>query len=389
MQEAPWKRRVSVLGSTGSVGTQALDVIDRLSLPVAALAALRSVAQLEAQARRFRPALAVLFDEAAARDLKIRLADTDIRVSGGEAGLLEAAAEGDTVLTALTGIAGLAPTLAAIDAGRDIALANKETLVCAGELVMARARAKGVGILPVDSEHSAVFQCLQGQVKAPRRILLTASGGPFYGKTRAETDNFGPAEALSHPTWRMGPKITVDCATLMNKGLEYIEAMRLYGVSPGQIEVLIHRESVVHSLVGLDDRSVLAQLGVPDMRLPIQYALTYPARLDCPVEPLDLCKIGCLRFAPPDYVNFPCLALAMEAARTGGGACAVLNGANEAAVELFLQGRIRFGHIAPAVEDALSRLGNPDTDDLAAIYAADTAARAAVARFAANLQQRM
>lgn len=377
-------RPVAVLGSTGSVGTQSLDVIRRLGIPVRALAARSSVAAVEAQAREFLPRLAVMYDEAAARDLRVRLADTGIRVLGGMEGLCEAACSADIALTALSGMVGLKPTLAAIDAGCDIALANKETLVCAGKLVMQRAAERGVKILPVDSEHSAIFQCLES--RGPfRRILLTASGGSFFGMTREQTYSMGPKDALRHPTWNMGAKITVDSGTLMNKGLEFIEAMRLYNALPGQIEVIVHWESIVHSLVEFPDGAVIGQLGVPDMRLPIQYALTWPERTESPVAPLDLAALGTLHFTRPDTDAFPCLRLAMEAAAAGGTACPVLNGADEAAVGLFLQEKLTFGQIADAVAFALDAVPVAPVNCVDDVFTADALAREAVARYLATL----
>ena len=376
------KRSISLLGSTGSIGRQTLEVAAALDLPVRALTAHRSVELLEEQARRFQPELAVCVDEAAAADLKVRLSDTSVRVLSGEVGLLEAAtvASADTVVTAVVGIAGLRPTLAAIRAGKRIALANKETMVCAGELVMAEARRWGAEIVPVDSEHSAIFQCLQGckdrgEVK---RLILTASGGPFFGRSREELEGVTLEQALKHPNWAMGAKITVDSATLMNKGLEFIEAMRLYELPPEKISIVVHRESIVHSLVEYCDNAVLAQLGAADMRLPIQYALTWPERAPGPAEPLDLLTCPSLTFQAPDPEAFPCLALALEAARTGGTATAILNGANEAAVGLFLDRRIGFMDIARQVERAMERVPAVQSPGLEEIFRADQAARGAV-----------
>ena len=373
---------ISILGSTGSIGRQTLDVAEQLGLTVAALTANASVDRMEEQARRFRPRLAVLTDEAAARELKIRLADTNVRVSSGMEGLIEAATlpEADTVVTAVVGMIGLRPTLAAIRAKKRIALANKETLVCAGELVMAEAERCGAEIVPVDSEHSAIFQCLQGSRDRGeiRRILLTCSGGPFYGKGFEELESMTRQDALRHPNWRMGPKITVDCATLMNKGLEVIEAMRLYRLPLEQVSVVIHRQSIVHSMVEFRDGAVLAQLGTPDMRLPIRYALTWPARGENPAEPLDLLSCPPLTFAPPDLEAFPCLRLAMEAVTAGGTACAVLNGANEAAVGLFLQDRIGFNDISRLVADAREAVPVWQNPGLEEILEADRLARQAV-----------
>ena len=376
------RRRISLLGSTGSIGRQTLDVAAACGFSVAALTAHRSGALLEEQARRFQPELAVCVDPAAAADLKVRLADTQVRVVSGPEGLLEAAAlpSADTVVTAVVGVAGLEPTLAAIRAGKRIALANKETLVCAGELVMDQAEAHGAEIVPVDSEHSAIFQCLQGcrDRGEVRRLILTASGGPFFGWSREALAGVTPAQALKHPNWSMGAKITVDSATLMNKGLEYIEAMRLYRMPPEKISIVVHRESIVHSLVEYCDNAVLAQLGAPDMRLPIQYALTWPERTPGPAQPLDLLNCPSLTFQAPDLDAFPCLGLALEAARTGGTATAVLNGANEAAVGLFLAGKLSFPGIAQRVALALERLPAVQKPGLTEVLEADQAARALV-----------
>ena len=376
------RRRISLLGSTGSIGRQTLDVAAACGFSVAALTAHRSGALLEEQARRFQPELAVCVDPAAAADLKVRLADTPVRVASGPEGLLEAAAlpSADTVVTAVVGVAGLEPTLAAIRAGKRIALANKETLVCAGELVMDQAEAHGAEIVPVDSEHSAIFQCLQGcrDRGEVRRLILTASGGPFFGWSREALAGVTTAQALKHPNWSMGAKITVDSATLMNKGLEYIEAMRLYRMPPEKISIVVHRESIVHSLVEYCDNAVLAQLGAPDMRLPIQYALTWPERTPGPAQPLDLLNCPSLTFQAPDYDAFPCLGLALEAARTGGTATAVLNGANEAAVALFLEEKLSFPGIAERVGLALERLPVVQKPSLEEILEADRAARALV-----------
>ena len=347
---------IAILGSTGSIGRQTLDVVRELGLTVAALTANGSVERMEAQVREFRPALAVLTSEAAAAELRVRLADTQTKVLGGEEGLLAAATlpQADTVLTAVVGMVGLKPTLAAIREGKRIALANKETLVCAGELVMDAADHYGAEIVPVDSEHSAIFQCLQGcrGREEVKRILLTCSGGPFYGKKTKELQGMTRDNALQHPNWKMGEKITVDCATLMNKGLEVSEAMRLYRLPLEQVSVVIHRQSIVHSLVEYRDGAVLAQLGTPDMRLPIRYAMTYPNRGVNPAEPLDLLACPPLTFAAPDREAFPCLRLAEEAATEGGTACAILNGANEEAVGLFLADRIGFHDIPRLVAKA-------------------------------------
>ena len=379
-------KRISILGSTGSIGRQTLDVAEKLQIPVAALAASRNVELLEAQCRKFRPELAVLFDEAAAEELKRRLSDMNIKVAGGMEGLLAAALldSADTVVTAVSGMIGLRPTLAAIERGKRIALANKETLVCAGELVMREAQRRGAEIIPVDSEHSAIFQCLMGcrDRSEVRRLILTCSGGPFYGKTAAELQKVTRADALRHPNWKMGPKITVDCATLMNKGLEVIEAMRLYGLPLEQVTAVIHRQSIIHSLVEFRDGAVMAQLGTPDMRIPIGLALTYPKREENPAPPLDLLSCPPLTFAAPDEEAFRCFHLARQAAKQGGTACAVLNGANEAAVGLFLQEKLGFPEIADAVEAALDAVPQCANMTLEAALDADRQARDIVfARF--------
>ena len=375
-------KTISILGATGSIGRQTLDVAEQLGLRVAALTANSNAERLEAQARKFRPRLAVLTDETAARDLAVRLADTDIRVLGGPEALLEAAAcpEADTVVTAVVGMVGLKPTLAAIREKKRIALANKETLVCAGQLVMDAADTYGAEIVPVDSEHSAIFQCLQGCAdrREIKRLILTCSGGPFYGMTAEEVGKMTRADALRHPNWTMGPKITVDCATLMNKGLEVIEAMRLYRLPLEQVSVVIHRQSIVHSLVEYRDGAILAQLGTPDMRLPIRYAMTHPERAESPAEPLDLLACPPLTFAQPDRDVFPCLRLAEEAAEEGGTACAILNGANEEAVGLFLAEKIGFSDIPRLVEAARAAVAVQQDPSLEDILAADQAARQAV-----------
>ena len=373
---------ISILGSTGSIGRQTLDVAEQRGLRVAAITANGSVDRIEAQARQFRPRLAVLYDEAAAKDLAIRLADTETKVLSGMEGLMEAATlpEADTVVTAVVGMIGLRPTLAAIGEKKRIALANKETLVCAGGLVMDAADRCGAEIVPVDSEHSAIFQCLQGCAdrREIRRLILTCSGGPFYGMTYEEAARMTRADALRHPNWKMGPKITVDCATLMNKGLEVIEAMRLYSLPLAQVKPVIHRQSIVHSLVEFRDGAVLAQLGTPDMRLPIRYAMTFPERGVNPAEPLDLLTCPPLTFAAPDREAFPCLRLAEEAATEGGTACAILNGANEAAVGLFLADHIGFQDIHRLVEKARAEVPVVRDPGLEDILEADRLARLAV-----------
>lgn len=376
------KRILSILGSSGSIGQQTLKVAECCGQEVAAIAVNRSVELAEAQARKFRPRLAVAADENAAADLRVRLADTAVTVLSGQEGLLEAASmpEADTVVTAVVGVAGLRPTLAAIDCGKRIALANKETLVCAGELVMARAKETGAEIVPVDSEHSAIFQCLQGcrNREEVRRLIVTASGGPFYGESREVLSLVTKAQALKHPNWAMGPKITIDSATLMNKGLEFIEAMRLYAMPPEKIQIVVHRESIVHSLVEFEDGAILAQLGSADMCLPIQYALTWPERAPGPAKSLDLLSCPPLTFQQPDPETFRCLGLALECAKKGGTSTAILNGANEAAVALFLEDKTGFLDIPRLVEAALERVPVTDTPGLDDILDADRAAREAV-----------
>ncbi len=376
------KRTLSVLGSSGSIGRQTLKVAEACGHDVAAITVNRSVELAEDQVRRFRPRLAVAADEEAAAALRIRLADTGVKVLSGREGLLEAAAlpEADTVVAAIVGVAGLLPTLTAIDCGKRVALANKETLVCAGELVMARAGERGAEIVPVDSEHSAIFQCLQGcQSRGEvRRLIITASGGPFYGKSCKELSLVKKEQALRHPNWSMGAKITIDSATLMNKGLEFIEAMRLYSMPPERIQIVVHRESIVHSLVEFADGAILAQLGSADMCLPIQYALTWPERTPGPAKPLDLLSCPPLTFQAPDTETFRCLRLALECADRGGTSTAVLNGANEAAVALFLEDKISFLDIARLVEAALDRVPVKDNPGLNDIFEADRAAREAV-----------
>ena len=371
---------VSVLGSTGSIGRQSLDIISRMpEVKVAALTAGTSVERMADQCRQFRPRLAVMATEDAAAQLTALIADLDTKVLWGEEGLIAAATipEVDCVITAVVGMLGLKPTLAAIRAGKRIGLANKETLVCAGELVMAEAKKYGAEIIPVDSEHSAIFQCLMGSgdKREVERILLTCSGGPFFGMTRKQLKSVTKADALKHPNWKMGAKITIDCATLMNKGLEVIEAMRLYDLPLEQVDVLIHRQSIVHSLVEYVDGAVMAQLGAPDMRLPIQLALTYPERQICPVDKLDLTKCGALSFCEPDMEAFPCLALARKCAKLGGTACPVMNGANEEAVALFLADKIGFYDIYELVAGAVEHVPFIQDPTLEEILAADRMAR--------------
>jgi len=371
---------LSILGSTGSIGRQTLEVCAALEIPVAALTARSNGKLLEEQCRKFRPKLAVLTEEKAAGELKVALADTDIQVAGGQEALEEAATlpQADSVLTAVVGMVGLAPTLCAARAGKRLCIANKETLVCAGELVMDTAQAHGAQVVPVDSEHSALFQCLQGAKREEvKRLILTASGGPFFGKKREELETVTVADAMRHPNWSMGAKVTVDSATLMNKGLEFIEAMRLYRMPPEKISIVVHRESIIHSLVEYCDNAVLAQLGAADMRLPIQYALTWPDRVPGPAAALDLLSCPLLTFAQPDLETFRCLALALEAARTGGTATAILNGANEAAVEAFLRGNLGFLEIGERVERALATVAVTAHPTLEDILEADRLARRA------------
>ena len=355
------KRSVSILGSTGSIGTQALEVCEVHGIEVKALAAKRNEELLEKQVRKFKPKLVCLYDENAYRGMKIRLADLSVQLVTGMEGLCEAATlpEADIILNSVVGMIGLQPTLAAIHAGKDIALANKETLVTGGELVMKAAAEKGVKIYPVDSEHSAIFQCLQGYSECRvNKILLTASGGPFFGKTRSELEGVTVAQTLKHPNWSMGAKITVDSATLMNKGFECIEAVWLFGVRPEQVEVVVHRESVIHSMVEFEDYAVLGQMGVPDMKIPIQYALTYPERLSCPTERLNLFDYGTLSFARPDPETFCCLKAALDAIGRGGLYPTLVNGANEELVRLFLEEKIPFLKIGDTVCKALELDGS-------------------------------
>ena len=349
-------KRLTILGSTGSIGTNALEVAEKLGCTITALAAHSNVELIERQIRRFRPSLAVLFSEQAAADLKQRVRDLPVKVSTGMDGLCEAAAaDTDLVLNSVVGMIGLMPTLAAINAGHNVALANKETLVAGGPVVINAAERSGVKLIPVDSEHSAIFQCLQCSPpnKAVKRLILTASGGPFFGKSEQELEFVSPKEALRHPNWKMGSKITIDSATMMNKGLEIIEARWLFDVKAENIDVVIHRESIVHSIVEFSDNSVLAQLGVPDMKIPIQYAITWPFRLECDVKPLDLTELGALSFYPPDLRTFRGIEVCRKAVATGGLYPAAVNAANEAAVALFLENKIGFMDITRLVESSL------------------------------------
>ena len=377
---------VSLLGSTGSIGRQSLDIISRMpGIRVCALTAGTSVERMAQQCREFLPELAVMATQEAAEQLSEEVKDLPVRVSWGEQGLIEAATmkDADCVITAVVGMVGLKPTLAAIRERKRIGLANKETLVCAGELVMAEAEKYGAEIIPVDSEHSAIFQCLMGSghKREISKLILTCSGGPFFGMNRQQLMKVTKADALRHPNWKMGAKITVDCATLMNKGLEVIEAMRLYRMPLEQVDVVIHRQSIVHSLVEFVDGAVMAQLGAPDMRLPIQLALTYPERTDCPVDRLDLTTCGALTFSKPDVENFPCLQLARECAAAGGTACPVMNGANEEAVAMFLRDEIGFYDIYDLVSRAVEQVPFIREPSLEQILESDRLARAAVRSF--------
>lgn len=371
-------KKIAILGSTGSIGTQTVDILPSIDAEVVALTTNRRINLLEEQARALHPKMVCAMDESAAKELKIKLADTDITVLTGMDGLIACAAESgaDIVVTAVVGMVGLLPTMAAIKAGKDIALANKETLVCAGGLVMSAAKQYGVRILPVDSEHSAIFQCVQAANGNPiDKILLTASGGPFFGKKFEEMRGMTREQALAHPNWSMGAKITIDSATMMNKGLELIEAMWLYDLPPEDIEIVVHRESIVHSAVEFADGAVIAQLGLPDMRLPIQLALTWPQRVPCKVPRMSLAEVAKLTFYAPDYEAFPALNLAKHAASLKGDRGAVLNGANEAAVGLFLNGKIGFTDIAERVAYALDTIPYKKDITLDDVLAADKAAR--------------
>lgn len=372
-------QKLTILGSTGSIGTQALDVVTKRGYGVVALTASKNVAEIEKQIRQYKPRYAAMADEKAAAELKTLVADTDTKVLSGMDGVCECASlqENDTVLNSVVGIAGLKPTLCAIEQGKNIALANKETLVAGGELVMGRAKEKGVAILPVDSEHSAIFQCLQGMNKKDelKSIILTASGGPFFGKTKDELRDVTVAQALKHPNWSMGAKITVDSATMMNKGLELIEAVWLFDVEPSKIDIVVHRESIIHSLIEYNDNSVIAQLGVPDMRIPIQYALTYPERFESPVKKLNLWDYPNLTFFRPDYETFRCIDLCREAITRGGLYPCIANGANEMANELFREGKIGFLQIADLVSYAMENAENTVGGSLEAILEADRNAR--------------
>lgn len=372
-------KTLSILGSTGSIGTQTLDVADMLGLKISALTAASNVDLLEKQIRKYKPELAVLFNEDKAEELRLRVKDTDTRVLGGMDGLIEAATipSAELVLNSVVGMVGLRPTMAAIEAKKDIALANKETLVAGGDLVTDAVKRNGVKLLPVDSEHSAIFQCLQGAPdnKALKKLILTASGGPFFGKTVDELKDVTVEQALDHPNWSMGAKITIDSASMMNKGLEIIEAARLFDVCGDDIDVVVHRESIIHSLIEYDDNSVLAQLGVPDMRIPIQYAITYPSRFGSPVKELNLAQIGTLTFFEPDYETFKCLNACKAALKMGGAATAIANGANEEANMLFRNGKIKFLDIGELVEGAVKNVENFVPQSVDEVIKADSLAR--------------
>jgi len=373
------RQTLSLLGSTGSVGRQTLDVAEKLGFDIAAICADKSLEPIELQARKFSPRLVALYNENAARDLRVRLADTDIRVVSGIGGLTEAAClpETDTVVAAEAGTIGLLPVTQAIRQGKRIAIANKELLVCAGAIIKKEAAVSGAKIIPVDSEHSAIFQCLIGREHSSvKHLLLTASGGPFRGMSFEELESVAPAQALRHPNWHMGPKITIDCATLMNKGLELIEAMHLFNMAPEDIRVLIHPQSVVHSMVQFADNSVMAQLAVKDMRLPIQYALTYPECLPSAcAEELDFFSLSALTFEEPDLKAFPCLELARRTAGRRDAACAVMNAANEEAVMMFIGGRIGFNDIYRLTAEAVERFGASSADSIEEILAVDAQTR--------------
>jgi 1-deoxy-D-xylulose-5-phosphate reductoisomerase len=371
-------KSIAVLGSTGSIGTQTLDVARRNGFRVETLAAHSNIKLLEEQIREFKPKTVAVLNEQAGKELKTAVADTNTKVIFGSESVTSAAAStgADTVLNAIVGIAGLKPTLAAIENGKEIALANKETLVTGGSLVKRKLKEKNVKLLPVDSEHSAIFQCLQGAPEgALKRIILTASGGPFFGKTREELKQVTPAMALKHPNWNMGAKITIDSATLMNKGLEVIEAVHLFDVNPDKITVAVHRQSIIHSAVEFNDGAVIAQLGAPDMRLPIQYAITYPERVECPGDDLDIFSMGNLTFQKPDLDTFSCLSTCIKAIGEGGLKPAAANGANEEAVRLFLDGKIGFLDIAEIVALAADSEKRTGVYTLEEIFDADKAAR--------------
>lgn len=372
-------KNISILGSTGSIGTQTLDVVDKLGLSVSALTASTNIKLLEQQVRKYKPALAVVFDEQKAKEFKLNIQDTDTKVLCGMDGLIAAAElkQTDLVLNSVVGMVGLKPTLAAANAKKDIALANKETLVAGGALVTEAVKKNGVKLLPVDSEHSAIFQCIQGMYdkKSLKKLILTASGGPFFGKTKDELKNVTVQQALNHPNWSMGAKITIDSASMMNKGLEVIEASRFFDISEENIDVVVHRESIIHSMIEYTDNSVIAQLGLPDMRIPIQYAITYPQRFDSPVGELNLSQIGKLTFFEPDYNTFKCLRACKKAMNAGGVATAVANGANEEANLMFRNGKISFLEIGDLVMGAIESVSNFEPKNVEDVLKADKLAR--------------
>ncbi len=371
-------KTITLLGSTGSIGTQTIDVCRRYGIRIKALAALKNTSLLAEQAREFGAETVCIYDKNKYSEMKTLLADTDINVLCGMDGLVDIAEMNgvDIMVNSVVGMVGLIPTLKAISHGTDIALANKETLVAGGALVMPLAAEKGVNIYPVDSEHSAIFQCLQGNKRSQlKSIILTASGGPFFGKTRSELENVSVRDALKHPNWSMGNKITIDSATLMNKGLEFIEAKWLFDLTPDQINIVVHRESVIHSAVEYNDNSVIAQLGVPDMKIPIQYALLYPERVECDVKRLSLIDCGKLTFAEPDYDTFECLSACIKACGMSGTACALANGANEEAVRLFLEGRISFTRIGELVSGVIGDIQSSEINSAKDILSADRTAR--------------
>lgn len=372
------EKTISILGSTGSIGTQCLDIARKHGFKVAALTANKNAELLISQAKEFKPKIVTIFDESNADFVSESLKNTGIKVLSGMDGLCETSVlDGvDILVNSLVGMVGLTPTLEAIEKGRDIALANKETLVTGGMLVTESAAQKGVKIFPIDSEHSAIFQCLQGNEKNKiKKIILTASGGPFYGKKKSELSDVTVADALNHPNWSMGSKITIDSATLMNKGLEFIEAMWLFDLKPEQIEIVVHRESVIHSAVEYEDNSVIAQMGVPDMKIPIQYSLLYPRRIECPTKSLSLTDYGTLHFAKPDLETFDCLDACIKAISKGGIMPTLVNGANEAAVELFLKNKIGFLQIGELVKSVLSDIENKSVRSLKDVLDADKTAR--------------
>lgn len=370
---------ISILGSTGSIGTQTLDVVDKLGLNVSALTAFGNIKKLEEQVRKYKPLLAVVFDEEKAKEFKVNISDTETKVLSGMNGLIAASQikQAQLIVNSVVGMVGLQPTLAAAQAKKDIALANKETLVAGGALVTDAVKNNGVRLLPVDSEHSAIFQCIQGMPdkKFLKKLILTASGGPFFGKTLEDLKNVTVEQALNHPNWSMGAKITIDSATMMNKGLEIIEARWLFNVPAKDIDVVVHRESIIHSMIEYNDNSVIAQLGLPDMRIPIQYAITYPKRYESPVDELNLAQIGKLTFFEPDYNTFKCLRACKKAIDAGGVATAIANGANEVANMLFRDGKVSFLEIGDLVMSAVDNITNFEPKCVDDVLKADALAR--------------